>query len=308
MRLSVYLALAGSLLLCLAARRASRRLRPPVAAITLAMSAVLAATAWVWNLSLLVGPLAGRVSYVAAVGHWSRQALAAHDPVPAVTSAAATTLVAVAAAALARSGYRLCREIVRVSRAVRGCDGGIAGDVVVVEDDAVRAVAVPGRRGRVLITTGMVHALDADERRVVLAHERAHIRHGHVLYRLAVRVSAAVFPPVRPLVAECDYQLERWADEAAAFAVGDRRVAARALARAALAGRRQSTWLPTPVLGFADGGVASRVEALLTVPPAVRVLPLTVPFGLVLAVAAATLEASRDLQELFEFARRFWVG
>ncbi|MDP9239751.1 MAG: M56 family metallopeptidase [Actinomycetota bacterium] len=309
MRLSVYLALVGSLLLCVLVRRVGRRLPPPMAAVTLAVSALLAAGAWLWNLALLVGPLAGRVSYVAAAGHWSRHVLAAHDPVPAVTSAVATALVALAAASLAWAAGGLCREIVQVARALRGCDGGTDDGVVVVEDDAVRALAVPGRRGRVLITTGMVHSLDAEERRVVLAHERAHLRHGHVLYRLAVRLSAAVFPPVRPLVAECDYQLERWADEEAARAVGNRRVAARALARAALAGRRQAgPGLPTPALGFADRGVTGRVEALLSPGPAVSVLPLIGLLGFVAAVACATVDASRDLEALFELAQRVLVG
>lgn len=309
MRLSVYLALAGSLLLCLVVPLVSRRLPPPLAAVTLAGSALLAAVAWVWNLALLAGPLAGRIGYLATLGHWSRHALAAHDPVPAAIAAVAALLVAVAAAGLVTSGYRLGREIVRVARAVRGCETGSGDGVVVVDDDTVRAVAVPGRRGRVLITTGMVHALDAEGQRVVLAHERAHLRHGHVVYRLAVRLSAAVLPPARPMIAECDYQLERWADEAAARAVGDRRIAARALARAALAGRRQSRLaLPTRALGFADRGVASRVEALLATPPTGYVLPLAAPMALVLCVAAATVEASRDLEALFEFAQRLWIG
>lgn len=309
MRVSVYLALAGGLLLCLVLRRVVRLLPPPLAAATLAGSAVLAAAAWAWNLGLLVGPLVGRISYVAALGHWSSPALAAHDPVPTATAAVAGVLVLVTAAGLAVCTVRISRELWRVSRVVRTCPAGTADGVVVVEDEAVRALAVPGSRGRVLITTGMVRALDADERRVVLAHERAHLRNGHALYRLAVRLAAAVLPPLRPLVAECDYQLERWADEAAARVVCDRGLAARALARAALARRhRTPSARTTPAMAFADRGVPGRVEALLSAPPDEHRLPLILPAGLVVAIAVATVEASRDLEALFELAKRVWVG
>ncbi|MDQ6848451.1 MAG: M56 family peptidase, partial [Actinomycetota bacterium] len=83
----------------------------------------------------------------------------------------------------------------------------------------------------------------------------------------------------------------------------------RALARAALAGRRQSgPELPGLALRFAGRGVASRVEALLAAPPTTRLMPLVAPIAMVLFVAVATVEASRDLEALFEFAQRLWTG
>jgi len=307
-RISVYLALLGALALCLLARRAAGSLRPPLAVVTLTVSAVLAAAAWVWNLALLVGPLVGRLGFVAGLGHWSVGTLAAYDPVPNAAALGAGVLIAVGAVAVVACLSRVARELLQARATTRSCPAGTDDGVVVVDDRAVWAVAVPGVRGRVVLTTGMVRALDADERRVLLAHERAHLRHQHALYRVGVRATAALLPLLRPMVADCDYHLERWADEEAALAVGDRELAATALAHAALAARRHSVGAAAPLLGFSGRGVPGRVEALLAAPPSVRVLPTILPLALSVAVAAATLEASRDVEALFELAMRLWTG
>jgi len=309
MRIVVYLALVGALVLCLVARRAARSVSPPLAAVTLAISALLAATAWAWNLALLAGTLIGRVGYVADVGHWSGQALAVHDPVPVPNAAIAALLVAMAAGGLAWwSVHSMGPELWRIWAAARACPVATDGGVVVVDDPAPRALAVPGLRGRVVITTGMVRALDAEERRVLFAHERTHLRCQHGLFRLAVRLSAAVLPFLRPLVRDCDYQLERWADESAAGAVGDRGLAAQALARAALAGRHWRRTAPGAAMGFAEYNVTSRVQALLAEPPRSNLRRLTLPLVLLAMTAALSIEAGKDLEALFELAKRVWVA
>ena len=45
---------------------------------------------------------------------------------------------------------------------------------MVVPDGTADAYAVPGWPGRIVVTAGMLDALNPDERRVLLAHERAH--------------------------------------------------------------------------------------------------------------------------------------
>ena len=70
---------------------------------------------------------------------------------------------------------------------------------------------------------------------MLLAHERAHARNSHYLFTSAARLAAAANPLLRPVTAEIGYAIERWADERAAAETGDRALAARAVARAALA-------------------------------------------------------------------------
>ncbi len=309
MRIGVYLALGGALVLCLLARRSAHRLSPGMAALTLTGSAVLAAAMWVWNLGLLAGTLIGRLDYVARMGHWSGHALAVHDPVPVAAAVLAALLIAAAAVGLAECSQRVGRELWRIWSAARACPVTTADRLVVVDDPAVRAVAVPGVHGRVLVTTGMVRALSADERKVLLAHERAHLRYRHGEIRLATRLAAAVMPLVRPLVKDCDYQLERCADEAAARSVGDRGLTAQALARAALAGRpRTLRGVPAAVPGFAERSVTSRVQALLAEPTDDQLWRLAGPVTVLAITATLSIEAGRDLEALFELAMRVWTG
>jgi Zn-dependent protease with chaperone function len=304
---SVYVSLAGALALCATARAAARWLAPAPAATLVVVAALAAAGAWIWDLGLLMGSLVGRIGTVAALGHWSSSALAAHDPVPATAATVATGLLAAAALGLAACVRQVARELRRAWPAARRLASSQAGDVVIVDDPAARAVAVPGLPGRVVLTTGMVRALAPEERRVLLAHERAHLRHQHGAYRLAIRVAAGLLPAVRPLVAECDHLLERWADEDAARAVGDRRLAARALARAALAARERPA-AEVLVAGFAERGVGARVHALLDDPPVRRLLPLVVPLAMAAAIVATSVDAGEDLDALFDLARRLGGG
>lgn len=308
MRVVVYAALCGALILCVVARRAARRVSPPVAAAGLCLVALAAAAAWMWNLALLAGTVIGRVNPVAAYGHWSEATLAARDPVPVPAAVVAGVLVTLGAGSLTWCVRGAARELWRAWGVARGCSAATADGVIVVADSAPRAVAVPGVRGRVLITTAMISALTPDERRVLLAHEQTHLRWQHGLLRLGVRLAAAVLPLLRPLAGDCDFQLERWADETAARVVGDRRLAARALGRAALAGHRGSRGAAALSPAFAEHGVVARVEALLREPPRYAVRTLALPLTVLMATALLTVQASRDLEALFELAMRGWSG
>lgn len=78
----------------------------------------------------------------------------------------------------------------------------------------------------------MLRSLDEDERRALFAHERAHLSCRHHCSLLVVSLAGCVNPLLlRSAVA---FATERWADEGAARVVGDRRLTARAVGRAAL--------------------------------------------------------------------------
>ncbi|MGW1728649.1 M56 family metallopeptidase [Streptomyces sp. NPDC002306] len=147
-----------------------------------------------------------------------------------------------------------------------------AGDLLVVPGDDVDAFALPGyrgRSGRIMVTSGMLRVLRPGEREVLLAHERAHLSGRHHLLSAVVDLSTAVHPALRSLRESLGFHLERWADEAAAAAVGNRKVAAAAIARAALAGSHsRDTSGRYPLLSVTTGPVPQRVEALLLPEPA----------------------------------------
>ncbi|WP_159024966.1 M48 family metalloprotease, partial [Streptomyces sp. CB01373] len=120
-------------------------------------------------------------------------------------------------------------------------------------------------------TQPLLNGLTADERRALFAHERAHLAARHHRHLLTVHLAACANPLLRPLRSAVVYTAERWADEDAARAVGDRRVVARAVGKAALL----SSGAPAPTLAAvaAGGPVPRRVAALLAPAPAGRHWP-----------------------------------
>ncbi|WP_428952313.1 M56 family metallopeptidase [Streptomyces sp. cg35] len=124
--------------------------------------------------------------------------------------------------------------------------------------------------GRIVVSTGMLAGLKSAERRALFAHERAHLAAGHHRHLLLVGLAARANPFLRPLRTSVTYTVERWADEEAARTVGDRRLTARAVGKAALLTPRPLPALPA----FATPGpVPRRVAALLGPPPAPRTWP-----------------------------------
>jgi beta-lactamase regulating signal transducer with metallopeptidase domain len=157
----------------------------------------------------------------------------------------------------------------------------------------------------------MLRALPAEERRVLLAHETAHLAHRHHLYIQVAELAAAANPLLRPAARAVHAGAERWADEVAAAEVGDRRLAARALARAGLAraaasGRRVR--VPAAALGAAASGVGDRAHALLAAPPRRRRVLATALAALVLATVGAAVETAHDTESLFEAAQAAYLA
>ncbi|AUH39135.1 M56 family metallopeptidase [Streptomyces sp. CMB-StM0423] len=190
-------------------------------------------------------------------------------------------------------------------------EGAREGDLWVVPGAEADAFALPGyrgRRGRVVVTSGMMRALKESEREVLLAHERAHLADRHHVLSAVVDLAAVVHPALQRLRESLAFHLERWADEAAASVVGDRRVAAAAIARAALAGSRrgQSGAGAYPLLSAVSGPVPQRVEALLRPEPAApRGVARAVVAALAGTVAVAALTAfglAYGLHEYVEYA------
>jgi hypothetical protein len=107
------------------------------------------------------------------------------------------------------------------------------------------------------------------------------------------------------------YCTERWADEDAARLVGDRRLVARTVGKAALITRRNHA-TPAAALAMAGsmmgrlrgaGPVPRRVAALLTTPPPQRRLLLAIVLAVLAIAVLSSIEAARDLHTLFELAR-----
>jgi beta-lactamase regulating signal transducer with metallopeptidase domain len=185
---------------------------------------------------------------------WCQSLFSSHDRVPAPVGVAAWVLLAAMAVAAAHHLHR--------RRSALAVD-----DQDLIDTDAPLAFAVPGRLGspgRVVVSTGMLRSLDEDERAVLFAHERAHLDHHHHRFlRIAETASAAV-PFLRPISREVRFATERWADEEAAAELGDRKVVARAIARAALASSAPAV---SAQLTFTGTGALARVDAMLR-PPA----------------------------------------
>lgn len=142
-------------------------------------------------------------------------------------------------------------------------DDGV--EVVTVPCADRLAYAIPGRPDQVVVSDGLLGALDSDEADAVLRHERAHLRHGHhdalVLAR-DVESWLGWFRPARESVGALRLAVERWADEDASRGSA----AARPAVRRALV--KVVALAVSPVPAFTDAfTIAARLEALAATPP-----------------------------------------
>ena len=142
------------------------------------------------------------------------------DPASLAAALVAAGLLAAATLAAAYTGWRRVRALVRRPGDGRCLPG--TGQVVVIPEGAADAYTVPGWPGRIVVTAGMLDALDTVERQVLLAHEGAHADNHHYLFTALSHFAAAANPLLRPVAAAVSYTVERWADEAAAGHCGDR--------------------------------------------------------------------------------------
>ncbi|RDG39128.1 M48 family metalloprotease [Streptomyces corynorhini] len=306
MTLLVWVPLLMPFLAVPAARRVAAALAPRHAARLLTAVALTLAASSSAALALLVVPGASYLPVVAVLGDLA-EPLTAGPPLVAV------------ALALGAGGLLLWRTalvavaVVRERAALRRARAAVAGtrdELAVLRDALPDAYALPGRPGRIVVTTGMLRALEPAEREALFAHERAHLRGRHHLLLVLAELAARCHPALRALRDPLAYALERAADEAAATAVGDRRLAARAIGRAALATKAPLPTRPGAVLAATAGPVPRRVAALLdpaaaarpTLPRAGRLVAGVLLASLVVSGATA-IGAADDLHAHIEVAQ-----
>ncbi|MCL9758549.1 M56 family metallopeptidase [Frankia sp. AiPa1] len=257
----VWLPLIGDTLLAVGLPALARRLpyRRGFAALT--AIGVLGTACWLWCLVLLAAVFTDRLGYLDARGGLTA-APASLKAVPLLATAAAAGTLLTAVVRMAVLAVRHTRELAHAERLARL---PLTGDVIELADPDPYACAVGGLTGgRIAITTGLRRCLTDAEQAAVLAHERAHLDGRHHWYRIAAAWCAAVCPPLFRLPALIEQSCERAADEAAALAIGDRRLLARALGKTALATartRRGASHAGSP--GLLHGGVPERMAALL---------------------------------------------
>jgi Peptidase family M48 len=317
MHVFVWLPLVIPAIAALAARPLADRLPPRTATWLLASSSVILAVASCGVLGLLALAAAVRNPFVDAAAGMSIRAVNSSDPASVPLGILAGALLAAAATAAVRAAWLRTAALVAAHQHTRRLPGmseltGAVG-AVVVQDDGVDAYTVPGWPSRIVVTSGMLAALTPAEREVLLAHERAHAGSGHYVFTAVARLAAAANPLLTPMATTIGYCVERWADERAAAAAGSRSLAARTIAKAALA----ATTAPAPRAQFAvllgalprraptrwPGVVPRRVAALLGPPPKLRLVPLVLAITLVAIAGLSALDAARDLHAMIELAQ-----
>lgn len=294
-----------SVVLGLTSNGLGRWLPPATAVRLLTGAALVSALATGFVLSLVAFIAAAELPSVAALGRWSAQTVTAGEAISPLLGAgcalAVVTLLGAALRRVALAGRDLAAAAVTCRRLGAGTHG-----LVVVQDDTPEAYALPGLSGRVVVSTAMLRALPAPERRVLLAHEAAHLRHHHHLYLQVVQLCAAANPLLRPLAGAVRSGVERWADEEAATAVGDRALAARAVARASLARHaapHSATAAPQVALYMVSGTATARTSALLAPSPQPKRALAAGLMALLMVSAVGAVGAGTHTEHLFEIAQ-----
>lgn len=264
-----------------------RRRVPPRAAVALLTGlAVLGATAVFWALALIVvGGAIGVPELMKQFG-WCHRVLAASHSAPWGVAALAGLLLVIGSVQATRFDLQWRRTL----RTYRSSGPGIE----ILRTTEKVAFAAPGRPGTVVISEGLLAVLDPDEGAAVIAHEEGHLAQKHSRYLRITGTAAAAVPVLRPLARQLRFATERAADEAAVKVVGDRRIVARAIARAALATS------PAGVMAVGGDSVAGRVHELVH-PTRTGWLPVAAGLCGAAAGAAAMAASTVQLHHLVAF-------
>lgn len=299
MAFSVYLPLYVGVFLAAITPRIGRTLPPRTEVWCLTTAAVAAAISLVVSLLMIAFTGLARVPFFADKDHMSANAWRAVDPIAVWAASLAGVVLCVCVLLFGRAVWREAvahRQIQRLSK------GFPAGErLIFVDDAAPHAYAVGGRHPHIVISRGLLTTLGAAERRAVLSHEAAHLRHRHHVHLRVLRLAAALNPLLLPFVSAGVLAVERWADEETAMCVGDRTLVARTLLRAALAGSKQGR-IPHGVLAHTTGDVGRRVTALMKEPPRQRWSVATVTSVLLVATIATPIYAATNLDVLLDSA------
>jgi hypothetical protein len=279
---------------------------PPRTALQLLVGGGVLTTAAVTAILAALGStVVAQLPAVARAGGWSLTALRDTAPVPGWAAMSCLALLAPAGAVGVAAAARRAWAMVRLHRTCRHLDS--PATLVVLDSDRPEAFATPAAGGRVVVTTAMLRGMRADEVQVLLEHERSHLRNRHTWWIMGMQVCAAVNPMLRPVARAAGHAVERWADEDAARAVGDRRLVARTLARAALhvhdaAGTAPGAPRVSGVLGALGGTVLTRVQSLLDEPPRRHLAAVLTLTALLLATLAWTAGVQDRTDDFFDAA------
>ncbi|OLB77822.1 MAG: hypothetical protein AUI14_15010 [Actinobacteria bacterium 13_2_20CM_2_71_6] len=154
-----------------------RRLPPAAATRLLAVGCVVVAGCTVFVAGVLAFTWIGQLPLLAAFGRWSVTDLRSADPIPTEVAAGCTVLLVPAAGWWLLVAGRRATRLIQLHRSCRHLRA--AGALVVLDDARPDAFTTPQPAGRIVVTTGLLHALTPLEWRVVLAHESSHLLHRH---------------------------------------------------------------------------------------------------------------------------------
>jgi Zn-dependent protease with chaperone function len=285
--LTILVPLLGIVVALVSTGAVQRHLSPPAATRALTAVAVGSALGVTWGLTLVVFASIAAIPALTSLAGWCRVSYPDHHGAPLWMglAAAGTTTVGLVRAVSTIRAHRLLDRRWRSDCPVE-----------IIASHNPMAFAVPGRPGTVVVSTGMLAALDQDERDAMLAHEHAHLAHHHHRYVRCTEVAAAIIPLLHPIVTRVRFATERWADEDATAWVPNRRVVATAVARAALASS------PSRSMAMGGVGVQARVEALLVPRPLASWLTKSALSVSAIAVFAGLLSATVQLHHLITFA------
>lgn len=300
---AVIIALTASVVLRARAGNLERHVPPSALVPLCTAAAVSTALALGSTLTALALAVAGRDERVAA-GRWSARELRELIPVPSWAGVGAGVVVVFLAFSAVLQAVTLARDLSTAEQIGRRLRHG-TGRTIIVDDDVPDAYALGGLRGYVVVTSGMLRLLPSDERTVLLAHESSHVRHRHHLYVQLTDLAVAANPLVRPIAATVRHGVERWADEDAARVTGDRRLAAKAIARAGLA-RAHRVRVTGSALAAVGGRMADRATALLSGPPRRQRAAPAILVGLITVAVALTVTTVETMR--VDFAHAEWVA
>jgi Zn-dependent protease with chaperone function len=302
---------AASIMLALASGGLARHLAPAIAVPLLTLLALATSLATGLALCLTAFGAVAQLPFLADRAGWSGGALAPGNLEPGWGVLPGAIAAALLTAALIFT-VRAARDLARAGRACRQLGG--LDRLVITDDDRPTAYSVPTRAGAIVVSTGMLRLLSAEERRALLAHEDSHLRHRHALYVLLADLAAAANPLLRPLAGRVRLAVELQADEDAVAETGDRRAVARALARASLAvsaagpgprARRAAPAAgpgPRGSLAMAQTDACARIRAL-TEPRRRRSWPVAAALVLILASSTTALTMTWAMHQRIESAQ-----
>ncbi len=287
----------------LAAAPIARRLPPGTGSWLLSCGAVLAAGASSASLGLLALLVFAQTPLATAQGRWS-DAVLRRGGVPAPVGLVAAGAVLVLAWRGVRAAWRRGGAVLHAYRLAAGLPA--TGELAVVDLPTHQAFAVPGRPGRIVVSSGLLRSLDGRDRRALLAHERAHLRDGHHWHQSAVAAGSGGEPPARPRPGCAGAVLRAVGGRA-----GGGRIRADGRGRCAGPRRRapghgrghRTAVTSSVVLAAAAGDLSARIGALHQPPPQLSRWRLAMPALLLVAIALAVAVALQDVEALFERAQ-----